>query len=471
MHLKMKLDLRESSPWLIHLLRIVDVTVLVSLIPILVWSYDALRGAHYNTLMLVAAISGVIFFHTSGLYRPRRGQDFFSEFWHILRAWIMIVGIILMFLFAFKVAHMYSRAVLLTWFCLTPILLFLVHVLFRKILRIMRSRNRNLRSAVIIGAGDLGLALADYLERIPWTGIRVHGFFDDRKTTKDLPLSMPPVLGAVGDVRNYLEHSGADYVYIALPMRAETKIKDILTSCRTLGAQLYLVPDLYAFRLFNAQVETLGDILLLNFTPSFRTKRTFDVVFSFLVLLFSAPLCLVIAILIKLQDGGPVLYRHQRISASGKPFPCLKFRTMYPDADKRLQSILEQDPKAKREWEQTFKLKKDSRITPLGRFLRRASLDELPQFINVLKGEMSVVGARPIVEAELCGLYEEKGGLYCSMKPGITGPWQVSQRSDTEDYDQRIALDSWYAYNHCLWVDLRIIAKTVVAVITGKGAY
>lgn len=471
MPVKLKLKLRQASPWLIQVLRLVDVSVVVALVPFLVWAYDALRGDHYQVLMIIAGLGSIFIFNLSGLYQPRRGQDYFSEFLVILRAWLLVVGLVLLTLFVLKTAQKYSRAVLLMWFLLTPLIIFGIHVLFRKLLHILRARGKNVRSAVIIGAGDLGLALSAHLDKTPWTGIQLRGFFDDRKTTKELPPGSPPVLGMVDDLRSYLELAGADFVYIALPFRAEKKIKSILAECRTMQSQIYLVPDLYAFRLYNAQVETLGDMLLLNFNPASNRKRLFDVLFSLTVLALSAPICALIAVLIKLQDCGPVLYRHQRISVTGKPFDCLKFRTMYPDADQRLQAILDNDPAARQEWETTFKLKKDPRVTPLGRILRRTSLDELPQFWNVLKGEMSVVGARPIVEAELCGLYQENGGLYCSMKPGVTGPWQVSRRSDTQNYAERIALDSWYALNHSLWLDLRIIARTIVAVITGKGAY
>lgn len=471
MSIQLKLKLRQASPWLIQVLRLLDVSVVVALVPFLVWAYDALRGDHYEVLMIIAGLGSLFIFNLSELYQPRRGQDYFGEFLAIFRAWLLIVGLVLLSLFVLKTAHQYSRAVLLMWFLITPLVIFSIHVLFRKLLRILRARGKNLRSAVIVGAGDLGLSLSAYLDKTPWAGIELRGFFDDRKTTQELPSGSAPVLGKVDDLRTYLERTGADFVYIALPLRAEKKIKTILTEYRAMQSQIYLVPDLYAFRLYNAQVETLGDMLLLNFNPASQRKRLFDVLFSLAVLALTAPICAVVAMLIKLHDRGPILYRHRRISVTGKPFDCLKFRTMHVDADQRLQAILDNDPAARREWETTFKLKSDPRVTPLGRILRRTSLDELPQFLNVLKGDMSVVGARPIVEAELCGHYQENGGLYCSMKPGITGPWQVSQRSDTPDYAQRIALDSWYAFNHSLWVDLRIIAKTVVSVITGRGAY
>jgi exopolysaccharide biosynthesis polyprenyl glycosylphosphotransferase len=258
-------------------------------------------------------------------------------------------------------------------------------------------------------------------------------------------------------------------------MRAERKIFRILRECRDLGAQIFLVPHLYIFGLHHAEIQSLGDMLVLSFNPDSSWKRTFDVVFSLAVLIFGAPLFLLIALAIKLDSRGPVLYRHRRIMATGREFNCLKFRTMVVDADEKLKEILAQDPELAREWQATYKLKNDPRITRVGRFLRKYSLDELPQFINVLKGEMSVVGARPIVGRELEKYYkgngEQSAGRYVSMKPGITGPWQVMKRNDMDDYQERVDLDDWYVLNYSLRTDIKIILKTIRCMFTGKGAY
>jgi lipopolysaccharide/colanic/teichoic acid biosynthesis glycosyltransferase len=181
-------------------------------------------------------------------------------------------------------------------------------------------------------------------------------------------------------------------------------------------------------------------------------------------------------LLIKLDSPGPIFYRHRRIMATGREFECLKFRTMVVNADQKLQEILRSDPELAEEWQRNFKLKHDPRITRMGHFLRRTSLDEFPQFVNVIKGEMSVVGARPIVGKELQEYYKKGGevqsaGRYVSMKPGITGPWQVMKRSDTENYQERVDLDDWYVLNYSLAFDIKIILKTIACMITGKGAY
>ena len=199
-------------------------------------------------------------------------------------------------------------------------------------------------------------------------------------------------------------------------------------------------------------------------------KRFFDIGFSIFAIIITLPITIPIAFIIKLTDGGNIIYGHERIGKDGKKFKVLKFRSMYMDADKKLKEILEKDPKAKEEWEKTFKLKNDPRITPIGKFLRKTSLDELPQFINVIKGDMSVVGPRPVVEEELIKYYKDKADLYKSVKPGVTGYWQVEGRSDT-DYDERIRMDEYYIKNQSVLIDLKVIFQTIKVVITGKGAY
>ncbi len=221
-----------------------------------------------------------------------------------------------------------------------------------------------------------------------------------------------PLLGDISQVTEYLKENDIDYIYIALPMRAEKKIFSILRDCRSLGARIYLVPDLYVFGLHHAEIQSLGKLLILNFNPHTEWKRSFDIIFSLLVILFFSPFFIIISLLVKLSDGGPIFYKHKRITATGKEFNCLKFRTMRVGADKQLKDLLENNKELKHEWFRSYKLKNDPRVTRIGKLLRRLSLDEFPQFLNVLKGEMSVVGARPIVDYELTDFYKESAGRY-----------------------------------------------------------
>lgn len=198
-------------------------------------------------------------------------------------------------------------------------------------------------------------------------------------------------------------------------------------------------------------------------------KRGFDLVFSAVVLILLTPAFLLIAIVIAVVDPGPVFFRHRRIGKDGRTFECLKFRTMVPDAEQRLERYLAENPEARREWLEDRKLRHDPRVTPVGHFLRRSSLDELPQFFNVLRGEMSVVGPRPIVEQEL-EKYGDVAPLYLSAKPGITGLWQVSGRNDT-GYGLRVALDRDYVLRRNMLLDLRIVLSTMVALAQRRGSY
>lgn len=197
-------------------------------------------------------------------------------------------------------------------------------------------------------------------------------------------------------------------------------------------------------------------------------KRSFDIVGSISIIMILSPLLIYICTKVK-KDGGPAIYGHERIGKGGKPFKCLKFRSMVTNSKEVLEHLLATDATAKQEWDATFKLKNDPRITKIGGFLRRTSLDELPQLFNVLKGEMSLVGPRPIITAEL-ERYNEEVDYYLLSKPGMTGLWQVSGRSDV-DYETRVYLDAWYVKNWSMWNDIAILFKTIGVVLKRDGAY
>jgi undecaprenyl-phosphate galactose phosphotransferase len=217
-------------------------------------------------------------------------------------------------------------------------------------------------------------------------------------------------------------------------------------------------------------------LISLHTSPNYKIKhipikRAFDIAFSFLCLIIGAPIFLLIALFIWLTSPGKVIYSHERIGRGGKPFKCYKFRTMYVDADLRLKHILASNPDLNREWELCYKLKNDPRITPIGSFLRKTSLDELPQFWNVLKGNLSVVGPRPVVKQEVEKYFCVKAYKILSIRPGLTGLWQVSGRSDINCYQTRIQLDEYYVDHHSFLLDLKLIAKTIPAMLFSKGAY
>lgn len=203
-------------------------------------------------------------------------------------------------------------------------------------------------------------------------------------------------------------------------------------------------------------------------SPYAAAKRILDVAGAIVLAAVFSPLILLIAVRMR-QEGGSIIYKHRRIGRDGRAFECLKFRTMVPNADQVLRELLERDPAIKAEWVRDHKLRSDPRVTRLGRFLRRTSLDELPQLWNVMRGEMSLVGPRPVVREELLR-YGRNVRTYLSAKPGITGLWQVKGRNDT-DYRRRVVLDTYYVRNQNLLLDLYILVKTTRVVLGGSGAY
>jgi exopolysaccharide production protein ExoY len=198
------------------------------------------------------------------------------------------------------------------------------------------------------------------------------------------------------------------------------------------------------------------------------SKRAFDILFALAVLVVVAPLMIILFGLVKL-DGGPAVFSHRRIGQNGRPFQCLKFRSMYTDSAARLEDILRTSAQARAEWAKDHKLRNDPRMTSLGRFLRASSLDELPQLFNILRGEMSVVGPRPIVEAEMVK-YGARIENYRRMRPGLTGLWQISGRNDV-DYRRRVAMDVLYSRRISFLLDVKIVVMTVPAVLLSKGSY
>ncbi len=239
---------------------------------------------------------------------------------------------------------------------------------------------------------------------------------------------------------------------------------------------IIVIPAMRGIPLYGAEILSFSShevvMLKLNnnlrYWPARLLKRFFDVVGALFFLIIGALPFLYIALLVR-RDGGSAIFSHQRVGRSGKLFSCFKFRTMCVDAELQLRDLLARDPAARLEWETNYKLRDDPRITGIGKFLRQTSLDELPQLLNVIRGEMSLVGPRPIVQAEL-DLYGDNVDYYLMVNPGMTGLWQISGRSDA-GYDTRVYLDTWYVKNWSLWYDITILFKTIKVVFDRKGAY
>ncbi len=285
-----------------------------------------------------------------------------------------------------------------------------------------------------------------------------------------------PIFAPTTSLESLLAMLGTPQIILALDSLTDTENQTLVQRLLAVHRNIHIVPSLRGLPLFGTQISHFfsHEVLFLTVRNNLSRrgpiwiKRLFDLVATSLLLVLLSPLFLVLSLLIR-RSGGTAFYGHTRVGRDGKPFKCIKFRSMRPDADKVLKDLLENDPAARAEWDQDFKLKNDPRITPVGHFLRRTSLDELPQLINVVKGEMSLVGPRPIVTDEL-ERYGDYVSLYLQVLPGVTGLWQVSGRNDTS-YAERVSLDAWYVQNWSLWYDIAILFKTVGVVFNKRGAY
>lgn len=328
---------------------------------------------------------------------------------------------------------------------------------------------------VLAGDGQAAQRIVATLKGDSYSGIRIVGYFagTDRSDGRSRSFNGYgiPCLGSLHDV---VPESRKRNVKILFACQDDRLFRAQMDEFATWFTYINYLPASRSFPIFGARAvsfDGLGGLEMVNQGRMRMTrfnKRVMDGVFAIVAFMAFLPVFIVVPALVKLTSRGPVFYRHRRLGRNGRPIYILKFRTMYVDADKRLKSILSEDAAAASEWENNFKLKNDPRVTPLGRFLRKTSLDELPQLFNVLAGEMALVGPRPIVEEEK-PYYGERYPLLASVKPGMTGLWQVSGRSET-DYARRVALDAQYILNWSPWMDIWVLFRTVVAVLTMRGS-
>lgn len=337
-------------------------------------------------------------------------------------------------------------------------------LLFRGLARgIMKRGSFGQIPVLIAGCGRAGRSLAFELRRNPYFGLDVRGFLDDRPG--------PEVLGPLSDVVRIGGERRIPMLFICLPPeKARMLLRGCINSYRSVLVlfQDRTLPVSWSYPVMTSRLGGLQfQNQMLLFIPRLL-KRMLEFFLAVFAVFILWPVILLIAVLIKLTSPGPVFYSAKRIGADRKAFRIWKFRTMYWNSDHLLEKILAEDPDKAREWREKFKLENDPRITPLGRILRRTSLDELPQLLNVLRGEMAMIGPRPIVPAEIA-YYGDDYADFSTVKPGITGLWQVSGRSDLS-YEERAALDMYYIYNWSVWLDLHILIRTFAEVFSGRGA-
>ena len=421
--------------------------------------------SHYVVAMIGAAFLGFAVFPSVGLYQSHRGASFVDEVAGLFAAWLVIAitGVALIFLT--KMGSDFSRG----WALISIVGGFLSHVVWRAgvrlALRELRRRGRNLRHVIVVGAGPHARDVAARVRGAPWSGLAIRAFYTDDVERADATIDGIPVRGPLERLAGDLLASPADQVWIALPLRDEARIRRCTETLRSTPAVIRFVPDIQGFHLLNHSVSEVAGMPVLNLTDTplgevhAAWKAIEDYVLATLLVVVTLPLLLLIAIGIVLTSPGPVIYRQERVTWNGRSFLMYKFRTMQQGAEDKTGPV--------------WSSRDESRATPFGAFLRRLSLDELPQLVNVLRGEMSLVGPRP-ERPEFVAEFRDRVPDYMQkhlVKAGITGWAQVNDLRGASDLARRIQYDLYYVEHWSPWFDLRILALTLWHILTTRNAH
>lgn len=415
------------------------------------------------TLVLIA-------FLIEGVYRPKRGATAIDEIYGVVSG-VASGFVVMVFIAFFWRPLVYSRLIFVYAIALMILLLVTARLVRRGILSYLRRRGTGILSVLIVGAGEVGRHVMRNLVARPDLGYQVVGFVDDDPERGATDIGRFRALGSTDNLLRLLQEHAVDEVIITLPSRAQPKIMQLVQQCMEAGVLPRLVPDMYQMSLSRVTVEDVAGIPMLSpydtqLSPwATAFKRLVDLLGSAVALIVLSPLLALIIVAIKLDSPGAAIFRQRRIGRNGQPFYVYKFRSMVQNADaikQQLQHMNEADGPL-------FKIRDDPRITRVGRFLRRSSLDELPQLWNVLRGDMSLVGPRPALPEEVAG-YRDWQRMRLSAAPGMTGLWQISGRSDLP-FDEMVLLDIYYIENWTPLLDLSILFRTVPKVLLGDGAY
>jgi Undecaprenyl-phosphate galactose phosphotransferase WbaP len=331
------------------------------------------------------------------------------------------------------------------------------------------------RPVIVLSYENTGTQYLDHLEQEWGLGYKPVALFDYHLRPAGEPFEEAPYEETLASAMNLGREQGIDTCIFAMPYTRREQLASMVSVASESFRHVVIIPNLAGVTNSAVTARDLTGIFAVEIKHNLldpwaqRLKRVLDLFGVVVGGLLISPLLLAIVVLIKLDSSGPVFYGHRRLGAKGEYFHCWKFRTMSTNAEWSLDEYLQKNTSLQAEWEQNHKLREDPRVTRVGRFLRKLSLDELPQLWNVLRAEMSLTGPRPIVDAEI-PKYKKNYALYKRIKPGMSGFWQVGGRSDT-DYEERVAMDSYYVRNWSVWLDIIILARTVKIVLAGKGAY
>jgi len=447
-------------------MRVLDPLLVALVGAIAYWLYldDPALTERYTLAIIGITLACSTLFPFVGLYASQRGVTLFEEVHRLLNAWLLLAMTWFAFLFLSKTGNDFSRVWSVYWIVTGFIVHLTVRGAIRVTLRTLRERGYNVRRVAIVGANDLGREIAERIGKLKWSGLEVRGFYDDGAPSPESADAPVPFRGGVDKLLRDLGIGSIDQVWIALPLRDEARIREVLQDLRHYSVQVRFVPNIFDFALLNHSMTEIAGLPVINLTETpleganRLLKNLEDLVISILILIVTSPLMLFIALGVKLSSPGPVFYRQERVTWNGERFHILKFRSMPVDAEADSGPV----------WSNGSQ----PRATPFGALLRRTSLDELPQFINALRGEMSIVGPRP-ERPEFVERFKHQIPGYMQkhlVKAGITGWAQVNDFRGDTDLRERIQCDLYYIENWSLWFDLRIIALTLVHVFRTRNA-
>lgn len=461
--------LKEYSQILSLIMRGMDIIAILSCgLLAYYYKFDTLLvSQRYTSALLIASLLTLLVFPFFHIYESGRAKGFWRNIGNLLRA----VGTVFIFMaglaFLTKTGEHYSREWFMWWSVFSIALLFLFRCSLLIVLRLMRSHGWNERHVIIVGGGDLAGKLTETIQQALWTGFRIVTIFDDHAIETPRTLNHISVQQTPTDLSAYLSanRNKVDEVWLALPLRAEERVKEILHQLRHETVTTRLMLDIFGMDLLNHSVGEFAGFPMLNIrsTPMIGMNRLIkaleDRMLAFLILLLVSPIFFLIALAVKMSSPGPIFYRQKRIGWNGREFEMLKFRTMPVDAEKTTGPV----------WAQAG----EQRATKTGSFLRKTSLDELPQFINVLYGDMSIVGPRPERLVFVDQFKEQIPGYMQKhlVKAGITGWAQVNGWRGNTSLEKRIEYDLYYIENWSLTFDLKIIFLTFFQGLIHKNAY
>lgn len=426
--------------------------------------------AFFTPLLVILIPIWLIIFAFYGLYKKKLNMSSFDEIPTILSAATM--GILITTTSLYFVRYIeYARVSMVLAWVLSITMVLLGRIVVRFVEKILKARGYDSKNTVIIGAGQVGKIIAKKINRHPELGLRLVGFLDRNPLPERNGLSECPVLGSEKDLLRIVKKYDIHHVIVAFSTTSYDRILRVIRRCDEMNINFSIVPRLFEILTTNISLDDIEGIPVIGLkkmryaNPAWFVKRVLDVVLAFLALLILSPLFLIVAVAIKLDSSGPVLFTQERLGKNEKSFKLYKFRSMIANAEalkEKYQHLNEAEGAL-------FKIRDDPRLTKVGRWIRRYSIDELPQLLNVIKGEMSLVGPRPLPvdEALICKDWQRKRA---NALPGITGVWQVLGRSDLS-FKEMVKLDYLYIQNWSLWLDVKILAQTIPVVLARRGAY